>query len=464
MAGDITGIGAEVVVVMVPLPGQGHLNQALHLSRLVTSYNVPVYYTGAALHIRQAKHRIQGWDPLSISNLHFHEFPTPPFETPAPDPKTRYPTQILPAFNAALLLREPLRQFLSDLSKKARRVVVIYDSMMSFNVQDIPSIPNAESYSFQPISAISIYTLHWLSLQKPPLPPEAEILNELGNFETFVTPEVLEFVKIQDDALKFNSGTLFDTCRVIEGAFLDLLANDPSAGTGQLWAIGPFNPVILPENKDPNTRHKCLAWLDKQEENSVIFVAFGSTTTLSDEQNKELAIGLAKSEKKFIWVLKEGDKGDVFAADKRKAYLPEGYEDEIKDRGMIVRDWAPQLDILAHPSTGGFMSHCGWNSSMEAISMGVPIAAWPMHSEQPWNAALITKVLKTGVEVDDCTSEEMVSSQRIADAVKRLMASPEGDEMRRRAEEIRGAIMLSVKDGGAVPREMDSFISHITRE
>ncbi|XP_019162472.1 PREDICTED: zeatin O-glucosyltransferase-like [Ipomoea nil] len=463
MAGDITqndGIGAKVVVVMVPLPGQGHLNQCLHLSRLITSYNVPVFYTGAALHIRQAKHRIQGWDPLSVSNLHFHEFPMPSFETPAPDPKTRYPSQILPAFNAAMLLREPLRQFLSDLSKKARRVVVIYDSMMASNVQDIPSIPNAESYSFQSISAISIYNFHWESLQRPPLPPEAEVLNELGNFETFVTPEVLEFVKIQDEALKFNSGTLFNTCRVIEGAFLDLLAKDPSAGTGQLWAIGPFNPVILPENKDPSTRHKCLAWLDKQEENSVIFVAFGSTTTLSDEQNKELAIGLAKSEQKFIWVLKEGDKGDVFAGDKRRAYLPEGYEDEIAGRGMIVRDWAPQLDILAHPSTGGFMSHCGWNSSMEAISMGVPFAAWPMHSEQPWNAVLISKVLKTGVVVDDCTSDEMVSSQRIADAVKRLMASPEGDEMRRRAKEIRGAII----DGGAAPTEMDSFISHITRE
>nr|GMC86084.1 zeatin O-glucosyltransferase-like [Ipomoea batatas] len=430
------GIGAEVLVVMVPLPAQGHLNQLLHLSRLISSYNIPVYYTGAATHLRQAKLRLQGWDPLSLSNLHFHEFPTPSFQSPDPDTKIKSPFQLVPSFHAAMLLRDPLREFLSNLSKNTRRVVVVYDSWMAWNVQDIPSISKAESYVFHSVSAFSIYSFVWEFVQQ----------------------------KLQNEALKFNSGALFNSCRMIEGPFLDLLAKEPILRASQQWAIGPFNPVTLPENKDSGTRHKSLAWLDKQEKNSVIFVSFGSSTSLSDEQINEIAIGLAESEQKFIWVLREADKGDVFVGEARRAELPEGYEEGIKGKGMVVRDWAPQLEILAHPSTGGFMSHCGWNSCMESISMGVPIAAWPMHSDQPRNAMLITKVLKMGVEVDDCSSQEIVSSQRIADGVKRLMGSREGDEMRRRAEELSRDVKLSVMDGGATRLEMDSFISHITRE
>nr|GMC82005.1 zeatin O-glucosyltransferase-like [Ipomoea batatas] len=454
MAGGIGhggGPGVEVAVVMVPLPAQGHLNQLLHLSRLLSSYNIPVYYTGAATHIRQAKLRLHGWDPHSLSKLHFHEFPTPSFQSPPPNPDIRYPTQLLPAFHAALLLRDPLREFLSDLSKETRRVVVIYDNMMSWNVQDIPSIPNAECYAFNSVSAFSIYSFIWEIMQKPPLPPEAQVLKDLPNLEACMAPEFWEFNKIQQQALRFDSGILYNTCRAIEGAFLDLVAKEPIIGTGQQWAIGPFNPVTLPENQDSGVRHKCLAWLDNQERNSVIFVSFGSTTALSEEQINEIAIG-------------EADKGDVFVGEARRAELPEGYEEGIKGKGMVVKDWAPQLEILAHPSTGGFMSHCGWNSCMEGISMGVPIAAWPMHSDQPRNAMLITKVLKMGVEVDDCSSGEMVRSQRIADGVKRLMGSSEGDEMRRRAEELSRKVKVSVMDGGAARMEMDSFISHITRE
>lgn len=90
---------------------------------------------------------------------------------------------------------------------------------------------------------------------------------------------------------------------------------------------------------------------------------------------------------------RDADRGNFFAGDVKSAGLPEGYEERIKDVGLVVRDWAPQLEILAHPSTGGFMTHCGWNSCLESITMGVPIAAWLMHSDQPKNAYLVTEIL-----------------------------------------------------------------------
>ncbi|KAL0339695.1 UNVERIFIED_CONTAM: Zeatin O-xylosyltransferase [Sesamum radiatum] len=132
---------------------------------------------------------------------------------------------------------------------------------------------------------------------------------------------------------------------------------------------------------------------------------------------------------------------------------------------MVVRDWAPQLQILAHKSTGGFMSHCGWNSCFESLLTGVPVAAWPMHSDQPLNALFLTRVLKTGLVVREWVErKELVTASVIKNVVERLMASEEGVEIRKGAEELSAAIKLSMdEDGEAGCPDMESFIAHITR-
>ncbi|KAL2466030.1 UDP-glycosyltransferase 73C3 [Abeliophyllum distichum] len=451
----------QVAVVMVPLPAQGHLNQLLHLSRLVSAYDIPVHFVGTTIHNRQAKVRVQGWDPLTITKIHFHEFPTPPFQNPPPDPNAtiKFPSQLLPALHASVHLREPVYEFVNRISSTARRIAVIYDSLMAYVVQDIDSIPNAESYCFRSISAFSLYGFHWEDAGKPAVHAEAEILKETPSLEGSFTPEFSEFLKLQQASKKFNSGDLYNASKVVEGLYLDLLAKEKTTGTDKLWAIGPFNPVVIPERKDPNNHHKCLEWLDKQPLNSVIFISFGSTSSFSNEQIKEIALGLEKSGKKFIWVLRDADKGDIFEGDARRAPLQEGYEKRVEERGIIIRDWAPQLEILGHPSTGGFISHCGWNSCTESISMGVPIAAWPMHSDQPRNAVLITKVLKIGVEVRDWAHRnEVVPAIAVEKAVRTLMDSEEGEEMRHKAAELAVAVKQSVMEGGATRKEMDSFI------
>ncbi|KAK2985813.1 hypothetical protein RJ640_019309 [Escallonia rubra] len=195
-----------------------------------------------------------------------------------------------------------------------------------------------------------------------------------------------------------------------------------------------------------------------------VYVSFGTTTSLTDEQIKELAIGLEQSGQKFIWVLRDADKGDVFEGEERKTELPRGYEERIEGKGMVVRDWAPQLEILGHPSTGGFMSHCGWNSCMESITLGVPIAAWPMHSDQPRNAVLITRVLKIGIAVKDWTlRDDLVTSSTVEKAVRRLMASQEGADIRKSAQKMCGAARTAVDEGGVTRMELETFIAHITR-
>ncbi|XP_059427801.1 zeatin O-glucosyltransferase-like [Corylus avellana] len=452
----------EVVVVMVPFPAQGHLNQLLHLSRLILSYNIPVHFASSAIHNRQAMLRLHGWDPNSVSNIHFHDFLIPPFLSPPPNPNApnKFPSHLQPLFDASLHLRHPMCALLRELSSKSRRVIVINDSMMAYVVQDVGSIPNAESYTFHSVSVFALFLYLWEAMGKSPL--NNSIPKDLPSFESCFSNEFLDFIALNCGFQKLSSGSLYNTCRIIEGPYLDLM--EKIEGGKKHWAIGPFNPVRIPEKKCSNGRHKCLEWLHKQTPNSVIYVSFGTTTTMEEEQIKELAIGLEKSEQKFIWVLRDADKGDVFNGEVRKAELPKGFEERVKSRGMVVRDWAPQLEILSHPSTGAFMSHCGWNSCMESITMGVPIAAWPMASDQPRNTVLIAQLLKVGIVVKKWSHmDQIVTSSSVDNALKMLMASKEGDVIRKRAAELGGAVRRSLDRGGVSCVELDSFIAHITR-
>ncbi|PIN00960.1 UDP-glucuronosyl and UDP-glucosyl transferase [Handroanthus impetiginosus] len=463
--GDKNHEESQVAVVMVPLPAQGHLNQLLHLSRLLSAASLPVYYVGAATHIRQAKLRVQGWDLSTTAAIHFHEFPTPRFENPLPNPHSliKFPAQIVPSLSASLNLRDPVFNFVKELSKSFRRVIVIYDFLMAYVVQDIPTIQNSESYCFRSISSFYLYSFCWDAAGRPDLhlPDEAKnVLKEIPSRDGVFSPEFTDFSNVQRESNRNFSGDIYNSSRAIEGLYLDLLAKEKTTGTDKTWAIGPFNPVLIPEKKS----HKCLEWLEKQPQSSVIFVSFGTTCSLSDEQVKELALGLERSEQRFIWVLRDADKGDIFTGDVRKVELPEGFEGRVKERGIILTDWAPQLAILSHSATGGFMSHCGWNSCIESISMGVPMATWPMHSDQPTNAVLITKALRIGVEVRDWEHRDgVLSANTVENAIRRLMASSEGDEMRKRAKELGADVRNSVMEGGSSHMEMKSFISHITR-
>ncbi|KAI3772626.1 hypothetical protein L6452_03816 [Arctium lappa] len=331
---------------------------------------------------------------------------------------------------------------------------------------------------FQSCSAFTAFWYHWEVTRTISLDDETEaVWKKVPSLEGCFTHEFMELLDSEDASFKkISSGTLYDTSKVFEEKFLELLKSEEISGTSKNWAIGPFNPVALTERKDSATESNratkkigtspLINWLDKQEANSVIYVSFGTTVSFTDEEAKEIAIGLEESGQKFIWVVRDADKGDIFDGEERRIELPEGFEERIERRGVgvVVRDWAPQIEILGHPSTGGFMSHCGWNSSMEAITMGIPIAAWPMHADQPRNATLITEVLGTGIYARDwARRDEAVAASMVAEAVRRLMVSEEGCQVRKKAEELGGVVRRSVEDGGVMRKELDAFVAQITR-
>nr|XP_010918553.1 putative cis-zeatin O-glucosyltransferase [Elaeis guineensis] len=450
-----------VAVGVLPFPAQGHLNQLLHLSLHLSSHGLSVHYATSPSHILQAKSRLQGWHPNSLQSVHFHDLPLPPVSTPPPKPGAL--SSHLQPLREALLssLRPPLASLLRSLSAGSRRLVVIYDSLVSLAAQEAMAFPNAEVYRFGTTSAS--FLLSFISASSQVKPSKDAIL---ASFEGCFTPALVDFV-ITNHRLRASvaeAGILINTCRPVEGESIDRLARQPSFQGKSLFAIGPLNPTILSRQDILGRRpHDCLEWLDKQPAASVVYVSFGTLSTVPDEQIEELATALQRSGQRFIWVCREADRGFAHGECQQRK-LPAEYERMVEGVGMVVRGWAPQLEILAHPATGAFMSHCGWNSCMESISLGVPILAWPMQSDQPSNAVLVTRHLKVGIMVREWDRrEEIVSSSGIEESIKRVMVDDGGKEIRTRAKALGEAVRGAMAEGGSSRAELDSLVARISR-
>ncbi|KAI3863905.1 hypothetical protein MKW98_031497 [Papaver atlanticum] len=237
------------------------------------------------------------------------------------------------------------------------------------------------------------------------------------------------------------------------------------------WSIGPVS-LRNRNNMDKAQRgkktsvdeHFVVNWLDSKEPHSVLYICFGSMySRLSKAQWHEIALGLEYSETSFIWVIRN------IKQEEEESSLPEGFEDRMNanKKGLIIKEWAPQVLILDHPAVGGFMTHCGWNSLLEGVSAGVPMVTWPMSSEQFYNENLITTVLKIGIQVGvekwnswiKDLKDVSVKKEKIADVVSRLMGDgEEAKKMRTTAKELSDMAKEAVEEGGSSYENLTALI------
>ncbi|XP_043705318.1 anthocyanidin 3-O-glucosyltransferase 5-like [Telopea speciosissima] len=186
----------------------------------------------------------------------------------------------------------------------------------------------------------------------------------------------------------------------LEPTTLGALREDPNLRRILPLPVYPVGPIVRSLGPPcDQLRVECVAWLDEQPVESVIYISLGSGGTLSEEQLTELALGLELSGKRFLWVVRPpvGKVGAFFTAlgggpdgnDEVSRYLPDGFLTRTREVGLVVHKWALQVEVLSHPSIGGFLSHCGWNSTLESILNGVPMIAWPLYAEQMMNAAML---------------------------------------------------------------------------
>ncbi|MQM06377.1 hypothetical protein Taro_039201 [Colocasia esculenta] len=233
------------------------------------------------------------------------------------------------------------------------------------------------------------------------------------------------------------------------------------------WYIGPLS-LCNRDEADKTVRGEkasgqdgCLNWLDAQAPRSVLYVCFGSLCRFTRPQLREIALGLESSGHSFLWVLRDVDNSGA-------AVLPEGFEERTKGRGRVLRGWSPQLLILGHRAVGGFMTHCGWNSTLESITAGVPMVAWPLFAEQFVNEKLIVHLLRVGVGVGAavCSNHEeervLVGEERVKEAVALVMGDgEEAEAMRRRARELAAMAKEAVEVGGSSHRSLGNLVQEL---
>jgi len=184
-------------------------------------------------------------------------------------------------------------------------------------------------------------------------------------------------------------------------------------------------------------------------------VSFGSGGTLSSEQMRELAWGLELSEQRFLWVVRAPIEKNADAAffttgssgiDEVAKYLPEGFVSRTNEVGLLVPEWAQQVTILGHRAIGGFLTHCGWGSTLESVTNGVPLIAWPLYAEQRMNAALLAEELGVAVRHRVLPIKKVVRREEIAEMVKESVKS---NRVRERMKEVQQSGMKALSEGGS---------------
>lgn len=222
-------------------------------------------------------------------------------------------------------------------------------------------------------------------------------------------------------------------------------------GRPRVYSVGPLDLVsgsgqmrVAGDDDDG-----VITWLDGCDDGSVLYVCFGSQKLLKAAQAEALAIGLERSGVRFVWVVKPPSVQQV--ADGYGS-VPEGFEDRVSGRGLVLKGWAPQTTILSHQAVGGFLSHCGWNSMLEAMTVGVMILGWPMEADQFWNAKMLVEYKGAAVlvcEGGDTVPDSSELARKISESMHRD-ATPKA-----RAKELRNQALEAVGVGGSSITDLD---------
>ncbi|KAH9686552.1 UDP-glycosyltransferase 73C6 [Citrus sinensis] len=204
---------------------------------------------------------------------------------------------------------------------------------------------------------------------------------------------------------------------------------------------------------------QCLKWLDSWEPGSVIYPCLGSICDLATWQLLELGSGLEASSQPFIWVIRGGERSQGL----EKWIQEEGFEERTKERGFIIWGWAPQVLLLSHRAIGGFLTHCGWNSTLEGVSAGVPLVTCPLFAEQFYNKNVgIEAAVTWGLEDN---SGLVIKREKVKEAIEKLMdRGKQGEKRRKRARQLGEIANRAIGVGGSSHRNIEMLIEFVIQQ
>jgi hypothetical protein len=463
-------------VVVFPYMAQGHTiplldiakafaNRGLKVTIITTPSNAPFISSKTSYHPN-----------ISSSIIPFPRAPELPegCENTADLPSMAL---LAPFIVATKKMKQPFEGVLRDMIENGcRPICVISDFFLGWTLDSCRSfgIPRIVSHG---MAVLPMAICKSVGLLAPSIKDSSDLDPiEFPNLKTPFTllksdiPEGLLHADLDDDFVRLslqaeeadiNSwGVVVNSFEEIEGdlagVFESLYANHAKA-----YCVGPFLLYDRLGQDQVGAEVQSdlyIKWLDKQAESGgVIYVSFGTQSHFSDHQMDKIAFGLEMAGHPFIWVVRSS------------AWVPpDGWNERVGRRGLVVQDWVDQRSILAHPATGGFLSHFGWNSVLESLSMGVPLLTWPAlsFSDQPVNAKFVALGLGAGLMIPQrgVGGEKIltIGHDVICDGVKELMEGDAGRKAREKAQALGRLARHAVEKGGSSDLKLDELIEQLT--
>lgn len=476
----------NIDVVAFPLLSQGHIIPFMRLCELLSSRNLNVVFVTTPLNAeRLSSEQADG------SRVRLLEIPMPavPGLPEGVENTERVPERLEELFFRAM---EETQPSLREILVRLRPSSIIVD-FWPFFLPDLATELNIYTIFFPVIGAYSQCLMYSLFISLPflhhdgHLPPLVNLPGlpkAISMRDCDLLPPFREAIKGDPDSVKgiYTNGVRhFDQCSiVVVNTFYEMEAEmvDHLGSTfgKPVWSIGPLVPKNTTSSssgsaENPNSSFsdsECLKWLNSREPESVIYINFGSQIALSAYQMQEVAAGLEASGQYFLWAVKKPNDPEDMDEASFISSLPVDLQafihrhnsagDQSVCRGLVVFGWVPQSQILGHPATGGHVSHCGWNSTLESIGQGVPILAWPFQHDHPFEAKLLVEELGVAEEIQQEKNENgvfVVKREEVERAAKLIIRGEKGKEMRKKALQLKEGAKRATEQGGSSFKNLD---------
>ncbi|XP_050209061.1 7-deoxyloganetic acid glucosyl transferase-like [Mercurialis annua] len=467
-------------VLIFPVPAQGHVNSMLKLAELLSISGIHVTFLNTdrsqELLTRftdvQARftNKYPGFKFLTITDGLDHD-------SPVLDP-------VMAMFDSMKLKSKPVfKKMLTDIRPEVD--CVIGDGILGFIAETCFEV-GVPVIHFRTVSACCFWACFNMPdmIEAGELPIRGEedmdrLITKVPGMETFLRcrdlPSYCRKTDVNDPLIRMVieatmqcrqvHALIFNTFEELEGDTLSQIRNH----CPKIFSIGPLHELLNVKLNTQETQQyslnslseidrSCMTWLDGQETGSVIYVSFGSNTSITKEQVTEIWHGIANSKTRFLWVIRPGsvtDKNDGSkdddSVDKISRELQEGGP---KENGYVVK-WAPQEEVLGHKAIGGFLTHNGWNSTLESIVAGVPMICWPNFVDQLVNSRFVSEIWKIGLDMKDVCDRKIVEKM-----VNDLMVNKR-DEFVKSSSRMAELARKSVSEGGSSWSNLDRLIEEI---